>query len=448
MRRFSWNTVRGAASGTVRAVLSRGGRQRIRLRIPLVGAAVWLGMLGAITAYGDKAPDTSSTALMASPLPLAQGVIGTSACGNGVLEAGEFCLEETPEIADDPAWPYGLNNESDIEVGRLNTGSNLDFVTTGTDCAGCSNDKWRLKLGNGAGDFTWTRSFNTANDIWIDDIEIIDANGDGRGDILADHEDDSVRIYWGLANNLWNTHYTLTVGPGIVQLGGADVTGGGPDAIIALRDTPDGDVMTVRQRNVDNTGWNNAYSRPLSGMAGALEPLDCDSDGDEDVIVLTSSTMHIFRAAASGTLNELTTIAIGGTGTTDHQLASGDFNEDGILDIVYRSNNELVRRLGTGGCFFGAGTASNVSAQALRAGDYDGDGHVDLIYWGLSWMQASVHFLHGLGNGTFSPPVSVTLDGGSALYYDLDVGDFNNDGAPDILLGGNGTGFGIFYSKP
>lgn len=412
----------------------------ISLALPLAGGGCLL------QEHGGEEDIASSAGML-----LGGGEEGLASCGNGVVEAGELCFEDAWTAADNKVG-YSLNGASDIEVGFLNTGSNLDFVTTGRGCDGCSNNSWRLKLGNGAAAFTFTiQRTHPDDDESIGDIEIIDANGDGRGDIMTDEGDDGdVRIRWGSATSLYDTWFILPVGDGIRQLGAADVEGNGRDAIIAVRRQGGEDFMTVRQRNAENNNWNAAYSRSLTDLAGGIHAFDCDNDGDQDVAVTTASRLHVFRANAAGTLNEVASIAIDGAGNQDKLITSGDFDEDGIPDLMYVSGGELVRRMGVGGCLYGGPAAPGLTTMRVLSGDYDDDGHTDIIYWSTGNGALNLRFLRGHGNGNFHPPVLYDLDVNlpALTYFDLEVGDFDNDGAVDVITGANGLGFNVLRSDP
>ncbi|CEK12862.1 CRTAC1 family protein [Chthonomonas calidirosea] len=72
--------------------------------------------------------------------------------------------------------------------------------------------------------------------------------------------------------------------------------------------------------------------------------------------------------------------------------------------------------------------------------DFDGDGHLDLLLVGQTGTRSSSCALyHNNGNGTFT---DVTPGSGlekPGFYLGCAVGDFDNDGRPDILL----TGYGV-----
>lgn len=70
----------------------------------------------------------------------------------------------------------------------------------------------------------------------------------------------------------------------------------------------------------------------------------------------------------------------------------------------------------------------------LGHGDFDGDGHLDLVYSVLT-PERELRILLGDGKGGFRSPVSVTGLVPMANYsYDLKVADVNGDGRPDVII--------------
>ena len=140
-------------------------------------------------------------------------------------------------------------------------------------------------------------------------------------------------------------------------------------------------------------------------------------------------------------------------GDAPTDVASGDFNEDGIPDLAVAEQGPggsgLSILIGLGGGRFAPAVPISLGRNlAIKAADLNGDGHVDLALTGLGPTQLRV--MIGDGAGHFAPGFS----GGSTSnsgYLALD--DFNGDGAKDVvvsdLLGGTlavyiGTGSGSF----
>jgi hypothetical protein len=130
-------------------------------------------------------------------------------------------------------------------------------------------------------------------------------------------------------------------------------------------------------------------------------------------------------------------------------IAVGDFNRDGILDIASSTNigqfpanparNFIF--LGTGGGAFSSPTTLDPggecwSAGQLKVADVNNDGILDVILAEGGSNQFcfgnKVSFQLGDGNGGFASPGIITSTGGSLLSFA--VGDFNEDGKLDLAV--------------
>lgn len=119
----------------------------------------------------------------------------------------------------------------------------------------------------------------------------------------------------------------------------------------------------------------------------------------------------------------------------DHNV--GDFNGDGKIDLAGLGLLTAKIMLGNGdGTFQPAveSTASNVGqVQALAPGDFNRDGLLDLMVT-IDDPNVGVSFLAGRGDGTFNPPVTFA----NVARFDSPViaaTDLNNDLSPDVVIG-------------
>ena len=133
-------------------------------------------------------------------------------------------------------------------------------------------------------------------------------------------------------------------------------------------------------------------------------------------------------------------------------VATADFNRDGKLDLVvgYFSNPFVTVLLGKGGGTFQTPVnyAAGSFASQMAVGDFNGDGKLDLAVADFGTGSCGISILLGNADGTFqaaSQNSSVPCDPSS-----VSVGDFNEDGKPDLVLATNaasvllGNGDGSF----
>lgn len=124
------------------------------------------------------------------------------------------------------------------------------------------------------------------------------------------------------------------------------------------------------------------------------------------------------------------------------RAAVGDFNEDGILDIVAATTSGMIEPhnvsllLGTGGGAFGAPTdfAAGDSPYDLVVLDFDKNGDLDVAVVNITAGGAEVRVLFGDGTGQLGAPQLIASVGPVGDYRHLTVGDFNGDTNPDLAV--------------
>ncbi len=231
----------------------------------------------------------------------------------------------------------------------------------------------------------------------------------------------------------------------------ADVNNDGYPDLITLDDVQD-------QVGVQLGSMNGTFSPPVfyqvdDGSATysvyQVGTADFNGDGNLDIAVLNDhGGLSIFLGNGDGTFQNEVTTSVPSNGY-NYSFAVGDFNRDGIVDIMITGNRNYIVLLGTGAGGFTqlpAVTQSYFTGYS-NASDLNGDGLPDLILQENN--SGVIHVLQGNGDGTFANDITVGSNVDSSLG--VTVFDFNRDGIPDMLTASNdvvlvfpGTGGGYF----
>ena len=199
-----------------------------------------------------------------------------------------------------------------------------------------------------------------------------------------------------------------------------------------------------------------AYSHVLSsfstatnfsaGLAPTATPLsigtgDFNGDGFPDLAVvnLNSKDISILLGTGTGSFGTATNLSNPGN-EFPFFSAVGDFNGDSKLDLavtnpISAGNGDFVSiRLGTGTGSFGNPTnfGTGIDPRSIAAGDFNGDGKLDLVTAPLSGNNLSI--LLGDGIGSFSTPASIINSVKSLSIATADLnGDSKLDGSISVM---------------
>ena len=185
---------------------------------------------------------------------------------------------------------------------------------------------------------------------------------------------------------------------------------------------------------------NNLDAGELSdNKVGTFAVADFNNDGYKDFVapIYKSSHIYLFTNNQNNTFTYSTLTPL----SNPFDAKAGDFNEDGKMDFVVTDyfNARVILYKGDGAGGFTVETLFNVynnyRAADITVGDFNGDGHLDIIVDDFVVGGGGGHLYLGNGNGNFvfnSTVYSRPVNGPST--YGVDSYDFNKDGKLDLIL--------------
>jgi len=297
-----------------------------------------------------------------------------------------------------------------------------------------------ILLGNGDGSFTNTSTLcfpNEMGNLAVPQLMVGDFNGDGKADlvglyrILDSAEEMSVAVFYGNGDGTFN----CCSGPGgfydgIGKMIGADFNGDGYlDLAFSAVDDLSGEGLSYLFFGPSFTlGGGCCFGQIFSSVAtGDFNNdgiLDWALVGESGVVILLGNGDGSFTPAASQPSVTLADAA---------SVISADFDGDGILDLAIADAGSTAMTILKGN---GDGTFTQVSgepplshfANSVAAYDFNGDGKLDLVF---SSAPNTISIYLGNGDGTFQAGLIQSMD---YAPYGVAVGDFNGDGRLDLAV--------------
>lgn len=282
----------------------------------------------------------------------------------------QMCFSSPSYYTTSGLGTYNVTNDD------FNNDGILDIVALNNS----SSKNFKILIGNGMGGFTPATTFTLSNT----PAQAVsgDFNGDGKKDLAIA----------GGANNLW-----ILMGTG--------------------------------------TGSFTAATNYNTGIyPGSISKSDFNNDGILDLVVGNgniSNSVSVFLGTGTGSFSAASFFTVG-TGPIGFAVSTGDFNNDGKIDIVTANQNSINISLLLGN---GAGSFSpcvNFTAGSepwgIIAKDFNNDGKLDVAV--SNRVSNNVSVLMGTGTGSFAPAVNYAVGNAPTSIFSA---DFNNDGKLDLV---------------
>ncbi len=163
---------------------------------------------------------------------------------------------------------------------------------------------------------------------------------------------------------------------------------------------------------------------------------DYDNDGFIDLYIVKEGVNKLYKNSGEGTFEDVTKKAKVGDGDAGNSSLFFDFDHDGDLDIfITKQNTNLLFRNNSDDTFLDYSTESNLAGEAVNStdakfADFDDDGDIDLF---VANSNSSNTLFSNQRQGVFKDVTDEAGLNDKNGTSSVTVGDYNNDGFPDIF---------------
>jgi hypothetical protein len=320
-----------------------------------------------------------------------------------------------------------------MELADVNGDGNVDLIS-----GDLSN--MYVALGNGDGSFRSRTSFT--NLPWGAQYRAVDVNDDGKLDIVSGLSGTNTAVFIGNGDGSFKAVLSFKgndAGSIVSTLESADFNGDG--RIDLLRTTAVDNTVEILFGNGDGT-FKYAVSVLAINSATGIAVGDFDGDGIADIVGIGGDGRFVAYGNGDGSFR-LAQIDSEGS----YAFKALDVSGDGAPDIVSLDGSVLKVTISNGDGSFRKSSSYVLAAQGseIQYGDVDGDGIKDLVVSGYSTNLTSV--LLGNGDGTFKAVLTLIADGAVGSTNSVRLADLNRDGTLDIVTKDNGGNSFVFLGN-
>ncbi|CAF4047001.1 unnamed protein product [Rotaria sp. Silwood2] len=386
------------------------------------------------------------------------GILDIVAANKGTGNIGIFLGKGNATFSNQTTFSTGTDSRPfSVATGDFNNDNRLDIAV-----ANYWNSNVGILLGHGNGSFSRQMTYSTGTDSNPSSIAIGDLNNDHQLDIVTvSFTTNNIIILLGrgngtfanpemLSNDSYSQPWSVTVG---------DFNNDSRlDIAVAYYAT--GNILILIGHGDGTFLQSSSYSTGYHSQPYCIITNDFNNDNHLDLAVANFETNNIgiLLGYGNGSFIPQKTYATG-TGSEPRSLTSGDFNNDGLLDIVvgnFLSNNIGIFIGFHDGTFFSQitySTGNYSSPRSVVTGDFNNDGRLDIAVANYNGNNLGVFLGYNDTNLLRVPAYST---GNLSRPKSIAVGDFDNDNRLDVVIANNdtdsimilfGTGYGSFSSQ-
>jgi hypothetical protein len=341
-------------------------------------------------------------------MPASGTIVSASVIPNGSFAAEiRTRVYHSPYTSNTGTIQSSLSNASALATADLNHDGSGDLVVVNGNFS--TSSYIAVMLGNSDGTFQAPVSYSTAGNYTVAAV-IDDVNGDGKLDIVAVSADEQFSVLLGKGDGTFQSALSF--------------------AAPAL------------------PGFSSASATPIVNLITA----SLRGNGKKDIIC---SNGLVLLGNGDGTFTPVATPAFpyfeDTLSTNGPNLASGDVNKDGKIDLVLDNSSTISIFTGNGdGTFTRGNSYSTINTIGfITVTDLDGDGNLDIysglgnggLYSGDEGDYNIAYVLMGNGDGTFQGAPQV----GFGAYTGNNLADVTGSGTLDLITNTVDTPYGGPY---